>query len=104
MGSDNRCNSGKGRTGMSDGKWQRDDNWVGSQIEDSFVMVNIDSGKYVSLNASASAIWDAIEQPRSADEIVSELQGRFAVDEVTCRNSVDRLLDQMTELQLAAKA
>lgn len=88
---------------MSDLKWQRDDNWVGSQIEDNFVMVNIDSGKYVALNASASAIWDALEQPRSSDEIVTDLQNRFEVDEQTCRASVDRMLAQMGELQLAAQ-
>ena len=87
---------------MNDLKWQRDDNWVGSQIEDSFVMVNIDSGKYVALNSSASAIWDALEQPRTSSEIVSDLQSRFEVDEQTCRSSVDRLLTQMSELQLAA--
>ncbi|MBN8499985.1 MAG: PqqD family protein [Sphingomonadales bacterium] len=87
---------------MNDLKWQRDDNWVGSQIEDSFVMVNIDSGKYVALNSSASAIWDALEQPRTSSEIVSDLQSRFEVDEQTCRSSVDRMLTQMSELQLAA--
>lgn len=88
---------------MSDLKWQRDDNWVGSQIEDNFVMVNIESGKYVALNASASAIWDALEQPRSADEIVADLLERFEVDQQTCRVSVDRMLEQMGELQLAAQ-
>ena len=88
---------------MSDIKWQRDDNWVGSQIEDNFVMVNIETGKYVALNASASVIWDALEQPRSSDEIVSDLRAKFDVDEGTCRNSVARMLDKMSELQLAAQ-
>jgi hypothetical protein len=88
---------------MSDIKWQRDDNWVGSQIEDSFVMVNIETGKYVTLNVSASAIWDALEQPRLIDDVVSELQTQFEVDEPTCRNSVDRMLSQMHALQLAAQ-
>jgi hypothetical protein len=88
---------------MSESKWQRDDNWVGSQIEDNFVMVNIETGKYVSLNASASAIWDALEQPRSTDEIVADLLGKFEVDDETCRNSVSRVLGTMSELQLAAQ-
>lgn len=88
---------------MTETKWQRDDNWVGSQIEDNFVMVNIETGKYVSLNASASAIWDALEQPRSTDEIVADLRGKFDVDDTTCRSSVDRVLGTMSELQLAAQ-
>ncbi len=88
---------------MSDIKWQRDDNWVGSQIEDNFVMVNIETGKYVALNASASVIWDALEQPRSSDEIVTDLRAKFDVDEGTCRTSVARMLDKMSELQLAGQ-
>jgi hypothetical protein len=86
---------------MSDPRWQRDDNWVGSQIDDNFVMVNIETGKYIALNASASAIWDSIEQPRSAEEIVIDLRSRFEVDPQTCRTSVDRMLGQMGELALA---
>ena len=31
---------------MSETIWQRDDNWVGAENEDSFVMVNIDTGAY----------------------------------------------------------
>jgi len=42
---------------MGDRRWARSDDWVGSEIEDSFVMVNIDSGKYVALNPTATAVW-----------------------------------------------
>lgn len=88
---------------MTDSKWQRDDNWVGSQIEDSFVMVNIDSGKYVALNASASAIWDALETPATSAEIVASLRAKFEVDEATCNASVERTLGTMSEMQLASQ-
>lgn len=88
---------------MSESMWQRDENWVGSQIEDSFVMVNIETGKYVALNQSASAIWDALEKPRSAEEIVSELRGKYEVDIAACRNSVERVLGEMSGLQLAGQ-
>lgn len=87
---------------MSENKWQRDDNWVGSQIDDNFVMVNIETGKYVALNSSASAVWEALESPHAKDEIVAALLGKFAVDEESCRRSVERVLDQMREMQLAA--
>ncbi len=84
--------------------WKRDEDWVGSEIEDSFVMVNIDTGKYVALNSSASAVWDSLEQPRTRAELEAALRGRFAVDEATCAAAVGRLLDQMSELQLAQQA
>lgn len=86
---------------MNGQMWQRDDNWVGSEIEDSFVMVNIDTGKYVSLNSTASAVWDALEAPRTQNEIEAHLRAHFDVDEGACRASVTRLLGEMRELQLA---
>jgi Coenzyme PQQ synthesis protein D (PqqD) len=82
--------------------WQRNDNWVGSQIEDNFVMVNIDTGKYVSLNSSAGAVWQALEQPCTQAEIETGLHADYAVDVDTCAQSVKSLLAQMHELQLAA--
>ena len=87
---------------MSGLVWERDENWVGSEIEDSFVMVNIDTGKYVSLNPTASVVWNALEQPCTPDAIEAELRQRYAIDEAACRSSVARLLEEMRELQLAA--
>ena len=82
--------------------WIRDENWVGSEIDDSFVMVNIDTGKYLALNSSANAVWAVLEQPRTQDEIEAELTTRYAVEPKQCRESVGKLLDRMRELQLAA--
>lgn len=81
--------------------WQRDENWVGSLIEDNLVMVNIDTGKYVTLNSSANAVWQALEQPRTEGDIVNELIDTFDVDMATCSRSVTGVLHQMRELQLA---
>lgn len=82
--------------------WQRNESWVGSQIEDSFVMVNIETGKYVSLNSSAGAVWQALEQPRTQAQIESGLLADYAIDEAACTRSVSSLLERMRELQLAA--
>lgn len=87
---------------MSDQLWHRDENWVGSEVDDSFVMVNIDTGKYVALNSTASAVWNALSEPRTATEIEAQLREQFDVDEQACKESVAKLLGQMQDLQLAA--
>ena len=81
--------------------WRRDENWVGSEIEDSLVMVNLEIGTYVSLNSTASAVWQILEEPRTQEEIELALRSRFAVDEASCRESLTKLLPQMRELSLA---
>jgi hypothetical protein len=85
---------------MSETIWQRDDNWVGSEIEDSFVMVNIDSGVYVALNRTAYAVWQALEAPATESEIASKLIARFDVSSAECKAAVLRLSQKMQDLKL----
>ena len=85
---------------MSETIWQRDDNWVGSEIEDSFVMVNIDSGVYVALNRTAYAVWQALEAPATESEIASKLIDRFEVSPEECKAAVLRLSQKMQDLKL----
>lgn len=85
---------------MTDQLWVRRDNWVGTQVEDQFVMVNIDGGEYVSLNATATAIWNALEQPVSSDAIVEQLRGGFDVEPDQCTAAVNRVLGELEQMQL----
>ena len=84
--------------------WNRSDDWVGSEIEDSFVMVNIDSGKYVAFNLTATAVWEAMESPVDQAAIERSVCAAYAVSPEDCRRSVAALLAQMQELQLASQA
>lgn len=85
---------------MTDQLWVRRDNWVGTQVEDQFVMVNVDGGEYVSLNATATAIWNALEQPVSQDAIVEQLRGGFEVETEQCAAAVSRVLGELEQMQL----
>lgn len=85
---------------MTDRRWQRNDNWLGSDVEDSFVMVDIESGNYVALNVSAAAAWDALASPRTQAEVERELRARFDVPADVCAASTQRLLHRMQDLGL----
>ncbi len=85
---------------MTDRLWQRRDNWVGTQVEDQLVMINIDVGDYVSLNGTATAVWNALEAPVSVDAIVGDLRSRFDVPADKCRQSVERVLGELQAMKL----
>jgi Coenzyme PQQ synthesis protein D (PqqD) len=85
---------------MTDQLWVRRDNWVGTQVEDQFVMVNVDGGEYVSLNSTATAIWNALEQPVSEQAIVERLRGGFEVEPEQCAAAVSRVLGELEQMQL----
>lgn len=77
---------------VSDIKWQRKDNWVGSQVDEAFVMLDFVGGEYISLNSTAAKIWETLEQPRSSDEIVSALTETFDVSGEQAGAAVSRVL------------
>jgi hypothetical protein len=77
---------------MNATNWQRNDHWVGTQIDDAFVMLDFESGTYVSLNKTATDVWNALEQPTSAENIVDVLTERYDVSGDQCAAAVDRVL------------
>lgn len=86
---------------MSETQWQRINDWVGTEVEDSFVMINVETGTYLTLNRTASAVWEALEQPHTQAAIERALLDRFDVPPEACHSSVTALLAQMQDLKLA---
>lgn len=76
-------------------KWFRSEDWVGSDVADSFVILNFNSGEYVALNSTAAAIWNILETPASNSDIVATLTARYRIDPDHCVKSVQTLLDQL---------
>lgn len=81
-------------------RYQRNDNWVGSQVDDSFVMLHIDAGDYIVLNETALAIWNSLATPRTQPEVVEALLEEYAVERSACEASVSRTLDEMSRMRL----
>lgn len=65
-------------------------------------MVNIDTGKYIALNATATAVWDALEAPVDQVAIERALCEAFEVSPEDCHGPVAALLGQMRDLQLVS--
>lgn len=86
---------------MNETTWQRTEEWVGTEVEDSFVMINMDTGTYLTLNRTASAVWDALETAQTQGAIEQRLLDRFDVSAEACHTAVSALLKQMQDLKLA---
>ena len=82
--------------------WLRSDDWVGTEVDDSYVMVNVESGKYVSLNETAAAIWQSLETPQGEQDIGAYLSERFDIAPGDCATAVTDALAHMRELSLIA--
>jgi DNA-directed RNA polymerase delta subunit len=62
---------------------------LSSEIDGEVVMMNIDSGKYISMNSVGSEIWKMVEEkPVSINEICNQLTHIFNIEKETCEQEV----------------
>lgn len=83
---------------MSERQWHRDPSWVGANLDDSIVMLDVESGRYVGLNKTAAAIWDALAEPATQATLQDVLLARFDVPVDQCAAAIERMLNEFEAL------
>lgn len=79
-------------------KFQRNNKTISGRLQDELVMMDIEKGKYFSLNPVATRIWDLLEKPLALDELCGLLMDEYEVEEEQCRSEVEELLTEMVKL------
>lgn len=75
-------------------RWERDEQFVGTHLEDSFVILSLEAAQYFAFNGTANAIWDLLEEPKTCGQITDVLLQKYDVNQETCTQSVIRILDE----------
>tara|TARA_R110002072_G_scaffold303069_1_gene492559 strand:+ start:33529 stop:33840 length:312 start_codon:yes stop_codon:yes gene_type:complete len=73
---------------------------VATDIDGEIAIMAIDSGKYHSLNATGSQIWNAVQQPQTVADLCESLASQYQVDEEQCRSDVLSYLQDMVNERL----
>ncbi|MGA7673657.1 MAG: PqqD family protein [Rhizomicrobium sp.] len=76
---------------------RRQADWVVAKVGDEAVMMSVRRDKNIGLNEVGVQIWEAIETPRSVDEICRLLMMRFDVTPEICRVEVERFLGELRD-------
>jgi len=84
-------------------RYAKNPNTVASKLDDELVMIDIDLGKYFSMNSIASSIWECIDSPKTKDEICDELLNEYAIDRTTCTQEVSAFLDELIRMKLVSE-
>ena len=56
---------------MPEVTWQRGAECVGTQVEDAFVLLDLDGGMYYALNGPAADVWAALAEPSTEGSLSS---------------------------------
>ena len=78
----------------------RNSKTISGRLHDELVMMDMDQGKYFSLNPVATRIWDLLEVPVTLDRLCMQLQEEYDVNEGQCREEVSSHIEKMVELRL----
>jgi len=81
-------------------KYIRNSRTISGRLHDEMVMMDMEQGKYFSLNQTATAIWEHLENPLTVEELYDRLMEEYEVDREQCIEEIKEYLDEMKELSL----
>ena len=81
-------------------KYIRNSKTISGRLHDEMVMMDLDQGKYFSLNPVATRIWDLLEVSLTVEELCGRLQEEYEVDAARCLEEVSEHILEMVRLGL----
>lgn len=85
-------------------KYIRNENTVSGRLYEEIVMMDMDKGKYFSLNPVATSIWDFLEKPLTLDALCEKLMNEYDVPAEQCKTETGAHLKEMMKLDLIKEA
>ncbi|WP_282122813.1 PqqD family peptide modification chaperone [Algibacter mikhailovii] len=82
-------------------KWQINPEVLSSKIDEEAILMSFEAESYFGLDPVGSRIWELLsKKPVTADELVVHLMEEYEVNEATCREDVQRFIDDMLAKKL----
>jgi len=81
-------------------KYIRNSRTISGRLHDELVMMDLEQGKYFSLNPIATRIWDLLEREMTLAELCAMLMDEYEVEEDQCLDEVNDYLEEMAGLGL----
>lgn len=78
----------------------RSEDYISNEIDGEIVMMNIETGTYVSLNATGKSVWDLIEEPKVLNDIIEALVIEYSIDKETCVADLAPFIQQMLDQKI----
>ncbi len=84
-------------------KYSRLVNVIDGEIDNHQVIMHINNGNYFGLNPVGKRIWTLIEQPKTLEEIISNLLSEYNISQEQCKTEVQSFLDKCVKFDIVIK-
>lgn len=85
-------------------KYKRNNNTIAGKLDDGLVMMDIEKGKYFSLNPVATRIWELLEQPKELNDLCNILMDEYDVESEQCESETRACLKKLAEIGLVIES
>jgi len=103
MSTDQGDKNGTANTDAGTTKYLRNSKTISGRLDDELVMMDIEQGKYFSLNPVATRIWELLDNPMTLLDICMVLTYEYEVKEERCRQETREYLEEMVRMNLIEK-
>lgn len=79
------------------------ENYLANEIDGEVVMMNIETGLYVSLNNTGKVIWDMLDTPKSIESIINLLVDTYKITHEQCTTDIVPFIEQMMQQEILVK-
>ena len=76
------------------------ENLFSTEINDTLIILNTETGSYLELNSSAKFIWEKIEQEKNYQNVLKAITEEYELSETEAKNSLDKFLLKASEKNL----
>jgi Coenzyme PQQ synthesis protein D (PqqD) len=80
----------------------RNPSTIWTKLDGKVVLLNVELARYYEANTLGSLIWEQLEEPCTADDIVERIVSRYRVDREQCQADVSKFLDSLAQVGLLA--
>lgn len=77
--------------------------YITSDLGEEMILMNLETGNYIALNATSADIWRESANEVSVDTIIDRLMEQYEVDKEVCKNETIACIKEMTEKGLLLK-
>jgi Coenzyme PQQ synthesis protein D (PqqD) len=74
---------------------KRNSSLVSSWLDNELVMMDAEEGRYFSLNATTSRIWELLAEPKRVSDVCDQLMTVYTVDRQRCETQVLKVLGDL---------
>jgi hypothetical protein len=82
----------------------RNKNVLWTELDGQVALLDVEGGRYYEANKLGSVIWNLLETPLTASEIVTHLLSRFRVDQQRCEVDVNEFLNTLCNIGLLERS